>query len=269
MQQVVVVLSHLTLHLHHVRPALLAQFVQSARLCQQSLRVGKLSVGKFYRLDGIHGVDKLLHHVYGLVVLSLLQRRGSRILGYAGLAERVPCVPPVNHRQRRTYLIAVVECSNIVICVGLRVDVSSPVVLSAHLGRDAWQEVEQRGAVFRQGLFLLYALASHFGSMLNGITDAAVERPFLLCAGSPRGGKCESNYGNFHIHTPLSLPKSCQNTYVAVYQVDTANPRFCECPKIRHWRIKIRQQARLRLENGFMQAVLLLLAVPRAVWLCV
>ena len=209
-QEIVLVLGHLTLHLHHVGPTLLAKVEHAAGLHQQCLRVAQFLLGEGDGATGVDSINVFLHHAHGLVVAGFGNGTLCRSPVEAGLLEGVPGGTAVEERHRGSECIVVVERGDIIIGVGLRVDVAAPAVLSVDLRRHRGQKVEQCRAVVSVLLLLLERLPSHLGGVLAGVGDAAVQAPWFLPLDAQAHEEAHDEDIMLCFHTLFTLPKACQ-----------------------------------------------------------
>lgn len=221
MQQVVVVFGHLTFHLHHVGTCLFALLKQGLRLAEHSPAVGKFALGQRDALPLVHGLDKLGHHGHGLVVGGFLQGCLAGGTCQPRLLEGMEGASAVKECHLGPDAVVVLEGRDVVVGVGAGVDVASPVVLCRCLRRYRGQEIELCGFLFIPALRCLHALFAHVIAVFDGVGNAVVHRPPLLCEGC-QACQCAYDDTNVSFHTPhlraKTVPQTIYHTLTRTYE---------------------------------------------------
>ena len=185
MRKTVFVLSHLRFHLHHIRASFLTKFILAFRLCQHTSAFVQLLACYPYACLCVCSIHVFLHHVNGYIVLRFLHRRSRIVTAQSGLPESINGGETVKHIQFGIKLIVVVECRHIIICISLRVDVSSPSILPLHSTRDGGQECGNGMMIVLLALTGIDSLTLHIRGMPYGILHTVVKAP-ALCRDSRR-----------------------------------------------------------------------------------
>ena len=198
MRKIVFIFCHLRFHLHHIRSAFLAQFIQALHLSQHPLAFVQFLACYPNACLSIGSIHIFLHHVDGSVVLNLLHRRGRIIPAQLSLLQGVDGGETIEDIQFGIKLIVVVERRYIIISIGFRVDVSSPGILSLHAARNGRQESCHSMLVILLALAGIHHLPLHLRGVLHGVFHAVVKAP-ALCRGTSRPDQPSYQYSySFH-----------------------------------------------------------------------